>query len=136
MKARGRSRRDRGLFQELTHGPWTASNVLSSAFAIGVALATASLIALLAATPPYECGEDYEGPPTPFGSGGIAIALLLFGLAGFLLATGIRIGVRRDDEERPRATYSLTLALVLLAVAFAGRRRRLQQMDVLGVGRR
>jgi hypothetical protein len=83
-------------------------------------VASLAMLLLLLPTPPYECGVDYASPPTPAHSGGAALGAFFWGIAGALVAIGLRIGVRRNAEERPWATRAIWTALAIVVVAGVG----------------
>jgi hypothetical protein len=99
-------------------GAWTPAKALFAALAVTLGMATISLVLLLAATPPFECGEDYASPPTPVHSGGVALASLAAGAVGLLVAMGLMIGLPRTDTEQRRwGRDALATAFLVLLVA-------------------
>jgi hypothetical protein len=91
----------------------SVERALTAALLAVGALALFALVLLLAATPPFECGEDYADPPTPLHTGTLAVACFVAGLAGLVAAIVVRARTRRP-------TRTLRLGLVVSAVAFAG----------------
>jgi hypothetical protein len=83
-------------------------------------IASVSMLLLLLASPPYECGVDYASPPTPAHSGAAALGSFLWGVAVLLVASGLRIGGRRNDRERPWATRAIWTAVAIVLVGGVG----------------
>jgi hypothetical protein len=100
--------------------PWTTAKVLTALLGAALALATFALILLLAATPPFECGTDYQSPPTPLASGGIAILTLLFGVVSVFVGSGLKLGLSKSSPDQRWATWAIVLAVVVLLVAGGG----------------
>jgi hypothetical protein len=86
---------------------------LAAAFLSGIAL-----ILLLAATPPFECGDDYASPTTPLRSGTVAGSCLAVAVIGLLVAAGIGLATPRDAADRPWVKRAIGAAV--LAALFAG----------------
>ena len=80
-------------------------------------VASLSLTIMLAASPPYQCGDDYESPPTPAHAGGLAILALVVAIVTTLVAIGLRIGVSKQADARVWATRAVSIGLVCVLVA-------------------
>jgi hypothetical protein len=96
--------------------PHRPANILTAIeLAAGVVSAFA-LTLMLAATPPFECGDDYASPTTPLRSGGIAALCLAVALIGLLVGVGIALATPRGSVDRPwvkRAIGAAVLAALL-----------------------
>ena len=97
--------------------PWTPAKVLTQLEALALLLSAFSLTALIAATPPFECGRDYQSPPTPLHSGAIAIICLVGSVVGLLVGIGLKLGLPRGTTDQSWATRGLLLATAVLLVA-------------------
>jgi hypothetical protein len=97
--------------------PWTAAKALTVLSAAGLALSGLSLAALLAATPPYECGRDYDSPTTPLHSGLVSVICLLYAVVAVLVAAGVKIGLPRTSRDQRWATRAIVLSTLLLGLA-------------------
>jgi hypothetical protein len=101
----------------LFNRPWTPAKVLTQLEALALLLSAISLVLLLAATPPFECGRDYESPATPLHSGGLALVCLIGSVIGLLVGIGLKLGLPRGTGDQSWATRGLLLATVVLLVA-------------------
>jgi hypothetical protein len=93
------------------------AKTLAATLAAAGVLSLVSLCLLLAATPPYECGEDYASPPTPLHSGGIALGCLVYAIVGLLIGIGLRLGIGGAAPGSRWANRAITAATLTLLVA-------------------
>jgi hypothetical protein len=99
----------------LLRGP---AKILTAVELATAALAALALTLMLAATPPFECGDDYASPTTPIQSGGIAAVCLAVALIGLLVGVGVALATPRGSADRPWVKRGIGAAV--LAALLAG----------------
>ncbi len=93
------------------------AQVLTAIELAAAGLSGIALILMLAATPPFECGDNYASPATPLRSGTVAGACLAVAVIGLLVGAGIGFATPRDAADRPWVKHAIGAAVLALLLA-------------------
>jgi hypothetical protein len=93
------------------------AKILTAIELAAAGLAGIALTLMLAATPPFECGDDYASPATPLRSGTVAGACLAAAVIGLLVAIGVALATPRDSADRPWVNRAIGAAVLAMLVA-------------------
>jgi hypothetical protein len=96
---------------------WPVPKIVAAVEAVTGGVALLALVLLLAFTPPFECGNDYASPATPIHSAGIALTCFVVAFLGVILATGMRLVLRRESDRRTWANRALGTSFAAAVVA-------------------
>jgi hypothetical protein len=95
---------------------WTPQKALAALETAGAALSALALVLMLAATPPFECGSDYESPVPPLHADAIALWCFAAAALGTLVAVGMALASPASSNGRRSALRALGISLAALCI--------------------
>jgi hypothetical protein len=95
----------------------TAPRVLTLVSTTAAGVSVIALLSLLIGTPAFECGPDYESPPTPLESKQLAFWAFVVGVVSLLVSIGVRLGAG-PGRWQTRAIGASAAAVALGGIAW------------------